>query len=227
MGYPTMINRLVTKWFCDPFNKVSLNDLQAFRHAFATPLTTLLFIFESSTTDHSDTSLTQTQIKTAKKAVQRLNELLSLAQVQEFSELRCESFDVIQAIKELRSFFYQKQLKLVVADELNENIFLSGHKLLFQEALINLIKNSFEAYPKEQKGIVLVTCYKLKNSLEIEIVDFAPHKKGHVPTKPFGGLGLGLPFARKVITKLFHGRLKLEVFRAKGAHANISLPLTP
>jgi len=174
--------------------------------------------------NQEEVTLDKELVEAAILAVWRLKEILEASQLDNLSQIKKEQFEAYSAIYELKNYFYQRQLQLVVAETKNK-LYLSGSKLLFQEALINIIKNAFEAYPKHHPGVVLLTAYRLPHSFEIEIVDFAPHKKGHVPIKPFGGLGLGLPFAKKVMTQVFHGSLKLEIFKTKGAYANISLPL--
>jgi signal transduction histidine kinase len=169
-------------------------------------------------------SLDKELVEAAILATQRLRDILQASSLDDLSRIKPEKFEVFEALSELPSYFYERKLKLVVAEKHNQT-YLTGSKLLLQEALINLIKNAFEAYPRQRPGVVLLTAYRLPHSFEIEIVDFAPHKKGHAPIKPFGGLGLGLPFARKIIEGVFHGTLSLELFKTKGAYANVSIPL--
>ncbi len=222
-----MIKRLIQKIPCFSFNsQLTLNHLRAFRHAFATPLTTLLFTLDlSDELDKLDKKELKEQLSAAYLATLRLKELLEASVVEELEKLEKERFQVVPAIKGISSFFFSKQLKLVVDDKLNEPAFLFGHKLYFQEALINLVKNAFEAYPTDHAGPVIVSVYKVGGNLEINIMDFAPVKKGHVPIKPFGGLGVGLPFARQVIEEMFSGKLVFERFKTKGARVNLVLPL--
>ncbi len=205
--------------------ELKLSNLRIFQHAFATPVTALLISLESGLVAEN-LSAKQHQLKLAQQSAQRLRQLLETSILdRSTSQSRQRCFNLIESLQELKTFFQQQDLQLVLANHLQQKIILRGNKLYFQEAIINLLNNAFEAYGPKKRGLVLLSANKFEEILAIDIVDFAPRGKTEVIFKQFGGWGVGLPFARNVIAKMFAGKLIFERFQHRGSHISLSLPI--
>jgi two-component system, NtrC family, nitrogen regulation sensor histidine kinase NtrY len=104
--------------------------------------------------------------------------------------------------------------------------------LLLEQALLNLLKNSFDATGGEVQGAVIVSCTRTDSHLLIDVadngrgVDQATREHLFVPffsTKP-GGSGIGLNLARNIA--LAHGgTLTFEANIPKGSIFRMILPI--
>lgn len=106
---------------------------------------------------------------------------------------------------------------------------LCGEAFLFEDMLMNLVKNAVEASPKE--GLVTITCKTEPGALRVAI-----HNAGAVPQairdrffekyatagKAFG-TGLGT-YSAQLIAKAHGGRIELATSEAEGTRVTVVLP---
>jgi signal transduction histidine kinase len=96
-------------------------------------------------------------------------------------------------------------------------------------ALMNLILNAIEATP--ERGVVSIACDRSDGSVRLKITDTGPgidDEKAKKIFEPFyttkaGGLGLGMPYARKIIEQ-HGGTISLNSRPGEGTTVSVVLP---
>lgn len=170
------------------------------------------------------------------KATDYFSELTSsYKQYMETSQMmfKRESLDEIihQAIDLSKESLKEHHVQIEVINPYNP---LEGfvNPTYFKQIFINLIKNSIEAFSEEQKGKKITIETKMVDSNII--IHFRDNGKGIPPANwksvfdPFisfkkNGMGLGLPFVKKVIIEHL-GDIQIVESTPKGTHFQIELP---
>jgi K+-sensing histidine kinase KdpD len=117
---------------------------------------------------------------------------------------------------------------------LHKNTRLKGNKVLFQEMLSCLFKNAHESYAVDDPYKSIICVLKQNpTSLQLDIIDSGSGmtKLAQVVAGVSGvsfkntGSGVGLPFARTIVTQVFSGTLYICSQAGQGTRISIRLPL--
>jgi len=111
-----------------------------------------------------------------------------------------------------------------------ENLTLRGDKNLLEHVMINLVKNSIQAFHKTGNGEITVSCISLEGKTRITISDNGegiPAENLERVFLPFfttrqKGTGIGLSLSRQII-RMHGGILNLTSVPGKGTIAEITL----
>ncbi|WP_415841269.1 ATP-binding protein [Paenibacillus alkaliterrae] len=119
----------------------------------------------------------------------------------------------------------------VITVDLEDNLYVRGNSSKFKQALINIIKNSIEAFDKE--GIIVIRAYLDKNAKEILISikdngegmsEFDLKRLGEpYYSKKSKGTGLGLMVTFRII-EVMQGKIKFFSSKGMGTEAVIHFP---
>jgi len=199
-----------------------------FRHACMTPLT----ILSCSLDNMENNSQADSQnIKNAKLAVSHLTKLIKTVTNH---ENRKQDFDVNMAVNEVVLLFKNKtNCEIYIKNALPKNTIIRGSKIYFQEILVCLLNNAYEAYKDRKMAHVCLSVRIIKGQVFIGVVDFA---KGMTNMGQFfamvkgisykeQGMGLGLSFVKHTIEKEFKGVLKIISGYGVGTHVQVAIPI--
>lgn len=199
-----------------------------FRHACMTPLTILscsLDNIENGNHQKSD------NLKNAKLAVDHLSKLIKSVTNPGDSDL---NFDVNIAVNEVIFLFKNKtNCEVFYKNSLPKKIQINGSKIYFQEILICLLNNAYEAYKDCNTAHVCLSVRIIKGQIFIGVVDFAKGMtvfsqrlamvKGITYKKD--GMGMGLSFVKHAIENEFNGVLKIISGYGVGTHVQVAIPI--
>lgn len=201
-----------------------------FRHACMTPLTILNCSLESLEKVQSAKEKNET-ISIAKEAVFHLTKLVSaVTKVKEPDQ----KFNVHDAINEAVFLFKSKTgCTIFYSNFLPKKLKLFGNKLYFQEIIICLLNNAFEAYQDKKLVHISLSVRIIKGQVFLGVVDFAKgmtqlgQKLALVKGVSYkeNGLGLGLAFVKKTIEDEFKGVLKIISGYGVGTHVQVAIPI--
>ncbi len=163
---------------------------------------------------------------------EEINRSLSLIQTWNSAQMKKEELDLNLLIEDstevLEDLFQKNNSEIIMLNE--GEYYIQGDYEKLKQALLNILKNAFEA-KNNQKLIVVIKTISKKDSYEISIVDngcgmseevMSKVQKGHYTTKKHG-TGLGIPFIRKVIES-HGGKMILESKINLGTKVLIRLP---
>ncbi len=201
-----------------------------FRHACMTPLTILNCTLENLEKELHHKEKVET-ISIAKEAVTHLTKLITT--VTKTNELE-QKFNVRDAINEAVFLFKSKTgCSVYYSNFLPKRLKLFGSKLYFQEIIICLLNNAYEAYQDKKLVHISLSVRIIKGQVFLGVVDFAKGMtqlgqrlalvKG-VSYKE-NGLGLGLAFVKKTIEDEFKGVLKIISGYGVGTHVQVAIPI--
>ena len=205
-------------------------------HELGTPLSTMAVITGELLNDYQDDKELTGELKLLKEQIQRCKTILGRmssdagqSQADTGSKIRVDSYiqEIIDKWQQTRSDIdFDIELKPSVA---TPEIIVDQTLTL---AIINILNNAADASSKK----IHIVCGWNNNSLDIEVIDDGHGiKEQHQPllgksifsTKPSDqGLGIGLFLAETTLTRM-GGKISLNNHKDGGAHAEISIPLSP
>ena len=197
--------------------------LSGISHDLKTPLTRLKLQIELLNKNQKLNSLKE-EITEMEKMI---NEYLDFASNQYSQPL--EKFDIIELIQNLIGKSFKKNIKI----KSPKNLIFSGRKNLIRRCIANIINNS-QKYSEN----ILITCKKIKKTIQINIDDDGPgiadeHKEKVF--RPFyrvdksrslkdNGVGLGLSIVEDIVNS-HGGTVKLlNNPKSKGLRVSLSFP---
>ncbi len=208
---------------------------QQFIHALSTPVTNILLNTQLAAdlcqqkNDQSNLGHYLSQSLLAGKYLQ------SIIKQNKHDKLT-QSFNIHTALMTAINLcqFARKKGQIIKYFSFNKKLKLKGNRLNFQEALMCLINNAFEAYQKlNPNKVIILSASKRKTNFHLCITDggtgmnwlkqkFAPikgisYKQQHS--------GLGLAFAKNVFCRQMSGKLKILSKENRGTTISVSLPL--
>lgn len=212
----------------------------AFRHAAATPLSTLLINLEMI--EQHRALRESSYLQQAVSSAQRLKKLFQLeaSNTQETKEAAFLVKPALESAVKLVSPLRAKTLirtHLVFPDELE----LKGNEFYFQEAVICTLKNAIEAYDAtgaDQNRVVLLTGRREKITsdqpgLKLSFIDGGSglgwlerslvFAEGYTNKK--SGSGLGLVWVKRVVEEHLEGEIELQSRKQQGTTMTWHLPL--
>ncbi len=217
-------------------SRYSSAEFLLFKHMLATPLTTLqIAAQELITTKNNSIKYHSNSIQTLEFSLRRITDIYSF-----FNETNTKSVQEclpIQVIKNLCKNFCADATRLsvqVLSKSTTTKIKIHGSTFLFEEAIVCLIKNAFEAYQTRTEKIVSITIWQKQHYLYISIQDYGcglawwKQVLAEVPYLSFkrNGSGIGLPFARIVIEKMCNGKLLINSLPGIRTEVICVLPLS-
>lgn len=205
-------------------------------HELGTPLSTMAVITGELLKDYEDDKdltgeleLLKDQIQRCKTILTRMSSDAGQAQADTGSKIRVDSYiqEIISNWQQTRSDV-DFDIELKPSTEVPEIIVDQTLTL----AIINILNNAADASSKK----VNIVCSWNNTSMDIEVIDDGHGiKEQHRPllgksifsTKPSNqGLGIGLFLAETTLTRI-GGKISLNNHEDGGAHAEISIPLSP
>jgi two-component system phosphate regulon sensor histidine kinase PhoR len=167
-----------------------------------------------------------------------VNDLLTLAEIEEKSQLEYETINLSNLINDTVKIFEEKlqakKLELTVEIE-PKLIKIEADPFKLQQVFINLLDNALKY---TEKGTVSIRVQKQENQVQIVFQDTGcgiPPE--HLPriferfyvvdkarSRRLGGTGLGLAIAKHIVL-LHNGQIEVESEPGKGARFSITLPL--
>jgi C4-dicarboxylate-specific signal transduction histidine kinase len=224
----------VNKLFFISNKKSELIRLQnnfVFRHACMTPLTILSCTLDNLNNNNLDNITKKTNILSAKEAISHLNRIIAAVTK---NEDKSQVFQVNSAINEAILLFKSKtNCNIYYSNYLSKKIKIFGNKLYFQEIIICLLNNAYEAYADKKTIHISLSVRMINKQIFIGVADFA---KGMTPlglklallkgvSYKEDGLGLGLSFVKETIENEFGGILKIMSGYGVGTHVQVSIPI--
>lgn len=212
-------------------NLETLHYGQAFRHAAATPLSSLLINLELAQSHR--TQQNNPYVNQALQSAYRLQELFKKPKTLQSKQ----SFFVKPFIKESLSLIRHKTHQDTINTHLNfpQDTQLKGSRFYFQEAIICTLNNSLESYSAREtsKRIILITGQSYHQKLQLSFTDGGQGMNWIEKSLMFAdgytsknqGSGFGLTWVKKVIEDHFHGKITVKSKKHHGTTITWTLPL--
>ena len=221
----------------------SLEELHygtAFRHAAATPLSTLLINLEMI---EQHRALQQSSyLQQAVRSARRLKKLFQL-EGSDSQKAKEATFLVKPALKSAVKLVSPLRAKTLIRTHLvfPDKLQLKGNEFYFQEAVICTLKNAIEAYDAtgvDQNRVVLLTGRREKIAdsrlgLKLSFIDGGSglgwlerslvFAEGYTSKK--SGSGLGLVWVKRVVEEHLEGEIELKSRKQQGTTMTWHLPL--
>lgn len=216
-----------------------------FRHACKVPLTALLMslsqLQQQTARGGEDIkpSIESDSLQTVELSLTATKRLMTLLEELDCSVPTVRSFDVFEALQEVKALLVAQQqgCHLHFHLHLQPNCRIQGAQLHFEEALICLVTNAIEAYTEDHTAkIVVVLAYQTDSMvLRVEVLDFGVGMTDVVKqlalmpgvSSKEQGQGVGLSFAKDVVENVFAGQLTVASQVGIGTRVRIELPLAP
>ncbi len=213
-------------------NLENLHYGQAFRHAAATPLSSLVINLELAQ-EHQHIAKTP-YVQQALCNAYRLKELFQKPQLLNSKK----SFFVKPFLKEALRLAKYNSPEVVINSHLNfpHQTKLHGSRFYFQEAIICTLKNAIESYISLNPGqnrIILVIGKVINNHLYLSFTDGGQGMNWLEKSLMFAdgysnksaGSGTGLTWVKKVIEQHFAGEIEVKSKKHQGTTMTWLLPL--
>ncbi len=220
-------------WKYPLFSTNTSAELMLFKHMLATPLTSLQLCLQDSQASQLLPLHNQSWARQAHLALQRMTDVMTF--FTNPAAIKQQPIPITTLIADLRSLFshnaHEVTIKLLMQKPASLTIY--GNKFLLEEALLCIIKNSFESYTKHEGKHVIITLWQKNKNLYIAIRDYGcgiQHWNKWLLQLPFvtskkHGSGIGIPFARRVIETSFQGSLTLYAAPCRGTEVICMLPI--
>jgi signal transduction histidine kinase len=212
------------------------SSLSVLTHAAATPISNILINLELIERErgHSHQDNLTTYLQRAVISAKYLKELMHQATINKPTH---QQFKIKDALLELIEICKKPDKKglLIPFLQLTGSEKLQGNKLFFQEAVLCLINNAFQAYQTyaPNKLVVLIAA-ETENTLELKVADGAQgflmlsdSKSSKITLNglPDATTGTGLAVVKEVVEQHFRGKVQISTQLNKGTTVHCSLPL--
>lgn len=193
--------------------------VEIFTHMLATPLTLLACSLETTAEDKSSHTNTRAALERMHGVIAFFNSTASLPEA--------EPFKLSELCTTVTSFYGERVVLCTQHD-----VQLTGPRFLLEEALFCLINNAMASQKKSLEP-VYAFCLCRNDTLIFCLRDFGcgmnwwQKKLAGLPYVSFrkNGSGIGLPFARFVIKKIWNGDFHLRSEPGLGTEVTCVLPL--
>ncbi len=211
------------------------SSLKILEHSTATPITTILLNLELLSQDDTFNQAKSNCSHYLKRALLSAKYLRKVMK-QCSQPMNLQTFNVRPALKEVVNICQQpaQQGQLISFIKIADNLTLTGCQLYFQEAVICLLNNAFQAYKEHAPNkLVVLYCQKNKQQLEIKVTDggqgfLCLRDKGNQPAsiENVPQKGTGLAFVEKVVQKHFQGKMNIITYPNRGSTVHCLLPIS-
>lgn len=205
---------------------------QAFRHAAATPLSSLVINLELAQA-HRHIAQT-TYVQQALHSAYRLKELFQKPQLLNSKK----TFFIKPFLKEALRLVKHNSPEVTINNHLNfpHHTKLYGSRFYFQEAIICTLKNAIESYNSlgpDQNRVILIVGKITHNRLNLSFTDGGQGMNWLEKSLMFAdgysikpsGTGTGLTWVKNVIEQHFAGKINVKSKKNHGTTMTWSLPL--
>ncbi len=226
---------MINSFYSDQHNFFS--SIKVLKHAANTPITNLLINLELLSKDKQFHKLSPNSLYYLEKAILSTNYLKDIMMQCDIPQSNNLSFLIKDSLFEVINICKrpETEAQLIPYIQLNKNDSLTGSKLYFQEAIICLLNNAFQAYTKNYANkLVAIFASKKESYLEIKIVDGATgflqlndsDKDREIGDEILANTRTGLKFVKKVITQHFGGKLLIQSRLKKGSTIQCLIPIS-
>ena len=214
-------------------------------HELKTPLTSILLSLQLilkrlKKTSQSDDELTKSvevAIETSKRMSVLIKDLLNVSLTSsEYFQIYPEPLNLSELLKEIYINFElllkNKNQKLLIKEN-EKNLIVSWDKIRMEQAISNLVSNSIKyglskpitIYTEKKENIVKITVEDkgIGISNHEKKVIFDVFKRGEAIKKKYGGIGVGLFIASKIV-EAHNGEITIEDKKGKGSKFIIQIP---
>lgn len=206
---------------------------QAFRHAAATPLSSLVINLELA---QAHRHIAQTSyVQQALYSAYRLKELFQKPQLLNSKK----TFFIKPFLKEALRLAKHNSPQVIINSHLNfpHQTKLHGSRFYFQEAIICTLKNAIESYSSlgpGQNRVILIVGKITRNHLSLSFTDGGQGMNWLEKSLMFAdgysikssGTGTGLTWVKNVIEQHFAGKINVKSKKNQGTTMTWILPLT-
>jgi len=214
------------------------SNSQILKHALATPVTTILLNLELALACEPGDLVFKSNfshyLNRAFLSAKYLKSILKESGNQKASFY--QSFFLKQAINEVSIIAKKSSCtsQLINYLSIDDQLLIKGSKIYFQEAMICLLNNAFESYQDNVANkLVVLSARKKDKEVEINITDagqgmnWLRQKMAVIPgvSMKKKHQGLGLAFAKKLITQKMTGKFYINSKANKGTRIRLLLPL--
>ncbi len=213
------------------------SSLAILQHSLATPVTNLLLNLELLQQDPNLNKLKPNNdlyLKRALLSAKYLREIIKQCKI--YDHRPEHQFNIKESLHELIQICQKPtSTKLLIPFiQLNGQEQLTGNKLYFQEAVICLLNNAFQAYQRQNTNkYVLLFVNKTQQELKLRVVDkgqgflcLKDSSKKRIKPDQLTTKGTGLSFIEQVVVNHFLGKVFIESEPEKGTCIYCSFPLT-
>lgn len=209
------------------------SNLTVLKHALATPLTNILLNLEVIFADRHFNRMKpncQHYLSSAWLSAKYIKRIM------DNTTHLSQQFYVAEAIKEVLAIYPPKKSNchLIPFIKIDDQCRLNGSRIYFQEIVICLLNNAFEAYqPNSSNRLVILTVEKIDEKMCLRVVDGG---RGFESLAESNGLylsdsnkdsgGTGLVFAQKALKQYFQGKMKIKTFHKRGSSVACFFPLS-
>jgi len=222
-----------------PFKRIEsqnfFSSLEIIRHSTATPITNILINLGLLNQGSQLKKLPVNYQLYLDRALLATKYLKTIMKQSQLSLTSIHSFLIKTALRELIAICKNPSRPghLISFINIDARLKLKGNKLYFQEALICLLNNAFEAYQGDEPNqLVILYVSQLKNRLQIKICDYG---RGFLSLMDSGSIklqdsravkGTGLNFVKQVMKEHLQGEVKIISKAKRGTTVHCSLPLS-
>ncbi len=211
------------------------SSLKILEHSTATPITTILINLQLLAEDnafHQSKSNCCHYLQRALLSANYLKEIMQHCS----RPVQHKTFKVKSTLREVINICQKPNLQgqLISFLKIPGRLSLRGSRLYFQEAVICLLNNAFQAYPQHAANkLVVLFCQEKQNKLEISITDGGQGflcLRDHINRKPklekIPQKGTGLSFVQSVVEDHFQGELQINSYPNRGSTIQCLLPVS-
>lgn len=224
-------------------NSISENyfsTLQVVQHSCATPISNILLnlklLGESLSINTAKKNNDYYYFSCAYLSAQYLKEIM---QTSSTNQIKKQRFNLLTAINEIINIAQvpERPCQLLKFIKIDKNQHLIGSKIHFQESIICLINNAFQAYESNAENkLVILFVKKVEDIIEIKIVDGGVgFEQVENCTNQLNDcsnkyesikMGTGLKFVHNALKKHFNADITFCSYPNKGSTVTCQFPLT-
>ncbi|HMO14979.1 MAG TPA: ATP-binding protein [Pirellulaceae bacterium] len=183
--------------------------------------------------DSPETRAAMKRVETCQKQCTRLANLLKdFLRFTKLSKIELKASDLNRLVLQILDFFepQAKQLKIQITRYLHTDLpMMLMEPETLQSAIINLVKNAFEAMPLG--GQLVARSRLVRGGIALDLIDTGVgmdsdaliHMFDHFYTQKKDGSGLGLPIAKKII-EAHGGRINVQSEIGRGTQITLEFP---
>lgn len=169
--------------------------------------------------------------------IQQINTLSTIAtEFSNFAKMptsKPEHLSILNLLEESVNLFSSyPNTQISLSSQASSTLIVNADKEQLQRVFVNLLKNSIQAIPRGEKGLIAIALTLFKNKALVKVTDNGVGMPEHVQKKLFspnfttksGGMGLGLAMSKEIIENM-GGKIWFETKPNEGASFFVELPV--